>query len=154
MINYQNILNKNLLKVFIEILQNIEKSGLSGSNHLYVTFATDNLNTSIPKWLMDKYPTEMTIVIQNEYNYIIVKKNYFNIGLSFDNIKTDLRISFNSIISFVDPSVNFGLNYQFNKSNKIGNNKKIKEKRNNLKKRIENKNSSNIINFSKYKKNF
>ena len=41
----------------------------------------------------------------------------------------------------------------FNKSNKIGNNKKIKEKRNNLKKRIENKNSSNIINFSKYKKN-
>ena len=152
MINYQNILNKNLLKVFIEILQNIEKSGLSGSNHLYVTFATDNLNTSIPKWLMDKYPTEMTIVIQNEYNYIIVKKNYFNIGLSFNNIKTDLKISYKSIISFVDPSANFGLNYQFNKSTKTKNNMRIKKGLETLKNKTKNKNSSNVINFSKYKK--
>ena len=153
MINYQDILNKNLLQVFIEVLKDIEKNGLRGSNHLFITFATNNSSCLIPKWLLEKYPLEMTIVVQNEYYYLAVKKNYFNIGLSFDNIKTDLRISFNSIISFVDPSVNFGLNYQFNKSNKIGNNKKIKEKRNNLKKRIENKNSSNIINFSKYKKN-
>ena len=102
MINYQNILNKNLLNVFIEILKNIETNGLSGTNHLYVTFTTNNSNNSIPKWLQEKYPTEMTIVVQNEYYHLSLNKNYFNIGLSFNNIKTDLKISFKSIISFVD----------------------------------------------------
>ena len=118
MINYQKILNKNLLKVFIEVLKKIEKNGLDGNNHLYVTFITQNPNTSIPEWLLKKYPVEMTIVIQHEYYHLSVNKNYFNIGLSFNNKKSDLKISFNSIISFADPSANFGLNYIFNKPNK------------------------------------
>ena len=149
MINYQNILNKNLLKVFIEILKDIEKNGLRGNNHLYITFITNDLGCAIPKWLLEKYPLEMTIVVQNEYYYLAVKKNYFNIGLSFDNIKTDLKISFKSIISFVDPSVNFGLNYQFNKSKIIESKKIVKKEKKNLKKKIEKKNFSNIINFPK-----
>lgn len=148
MINYQKILNKNLLKVFIEVLKKIEKNGLDGNNHLYVTFITQNPNTSIPEWLLKKYPVEMTIVIQHEYYHLSVNKNYFNIGLSFNNKKSDLTISFDSIISFADPSANFGLNYQFNK---LVNNKDKKLK--NKKKKIEKKNSTNVINFSKYKKN-
>ena len=48
MIDYQKILNKNLLNVFIEVLKNIEKNGLKGSNHLYVTFKTDSSNTIVP----------------------------------------------------------------------------------------------------------
>ena len=103
MINYQEILNKNLLKVVIEILKEIEKNGLSGDNHLYITFLTNNPNTSIPKWLLKKYPTEMTIVIQNEYYHLSVNKNYLNIGLSFNNLKADLKIPFDSITSFIDP---------------------------------------------------
>ena len=153
MINYQEILNKNLLKVFIEILKNIETNGLSANDHLYVTFATKNSSNSIPKWLIEKYPTEMTIIVQNEYYHLAVKKNYFNIGLSFSNIKTDLKISFKSIISFIDPSANFGLNYQFNKLTNVEKNKIIKKEKKVLKKKVINKNSSNIISFSKYKKN-
>ena len=149
MIEYQKILNKNLLNVFIEILKEVEKKGLDGKNQLYITFATNNSKTSVPDWLLQKYPTEMTIVVQNEYYHLSLNKNYFNIGLSFNNIKTDLKISFKSIISFVDPSANFGLNYKFNKSPNIGNNKKTKKI---LKKIIKSKNSSNVINFSKYKK--
>ena len=95
----------------------------------------------------------MTIVIQNEYYHLSVMKNYFNIGLSFDNIKTDLKISFNSIVSFADPSANFGLSYQFNKSINFENKKVVKKRVKSLKKKIKNKNSSNVINFSKYKKN-
>ena len=153
MINYQDILNKNLLKVFIEILKNIETKGLSGSNHLYVTFSTNSINNLIPKWLLEKYPTEMTIVVQNEYYHLSVKKNYFTIGLSFNNIKTDLKISFKSIISFVDPSANFGLNYQFNKSTDVFPNQIVKKVKKTSKRKVKNKNSSNVINFSKYKKN-
>ena len=65
-----------------------------------------------------KYPNEMTIVVQHEYYHLSVHKSFFNIGLSFNNKKADLKIAFNSIISFADPSSNFGLNYQFNNSNK------------------------------------
>ena len=149
MIEYQKILNKNLLNVFIEILKEVEKKGLDGKNHLYITFATNNSKTSVPDWLLQKYPSEMTIVIQHEYYHLSVNKNNFNIGLSFNNKKSDLTISFDSIISFADPSSNFGLNYQFNKSNEK-NDKKIVVKNKKSKKK---KNSSNVINFSNYKKN-
>ena len=147
MINYQKILNKNLLKVFIEILKEIEKNGLDGKNHLYITFATQHSNTSIPEWLLQKYPREMTIVIQHEYYHLNVNKNDFNIGLSFNNKKSDLKISFDSVISFADPSANFGLNYNFHKPN-YDNLRKSK----NQKKMIIKKNNSNVISFAKYKK--
>ena len=149
MIEYQKILNKNLLNVFIEILKEVEKKGLDRKNHLYITFATNNSKTSVPDWLLQKYPSEMTIVIQHEYYHLSVNKKNFNIGLSFNNKKSDLTISFDSIISFADPSSNFGLNYKFNKFIEK-NNKKIVVKQKKFKKK---KNSSNVINFSNYKKN-
>ena len=93
----------------------------------------------------------MTIVIQHEYYNLSVNKNDFNIGLSFNNKKTDLKIPFDSIISFADPSANFGLNYQFNKSitNK---DKMIGNKKKSVTNKVRKKNSSNVINFSNYKK--
>ena len=149
MINYQKILNKNLLNVFIEILKEVEKKGLDGNNHLYITFATNNSKTSVPDWLLQKYPHEMTIIIQHEYYHLSTTKENFKIGLSFINKKCDLTISFDSIISFADPSSNFGLNYPFNKTI-IENDKKILIKKKKLAKK---KHSSNVINFSNYKKN-
>ena len=149
MIEYQKILNKNLLNVFIEILKEIEKKGLDSKNHLYVTFATNNPKTSVPDWLLQKYPSEMTIVIQYEYYHLSVNKKNFNIGLSFNNKKCDLIIPFDSIISFADPSSNFGLNYQFNKTTVEDYKKTLVEKKKSVKK----KKSSNVINFSNYKKN-
>ena len=149
MIHYQKILNKNLLNVFIEILKEIEEKGLDSKNHLYVTFATNNPKTSVPDWLLQKYPSEMTIVIQYEYYHLSVNKKNFNIGLSFNNKKCDLIIPFDSIISFADPSSNFGLNYQFNKTTVEDYKKTLVEKKKSVKK----KKSSNVINFSNYKKN-
>ena len=149
MINYQKILNKNLLNVFIDVLKNIESNGLDGANHLYVTFKTDNSKNLVPEWLLLKYPDEMTIVIQHEYYHLSVNKSYFNIGLSFNNIKTDLKISFDSIVSFADPSSNFGLNYQPNNSIK----KTEKKKKRILKKNKKENDNSNVIKFSNFKKN-
>tara|TARA_B100000965_G_C19211880_1_gene591969 strand:- start:10 stop:447 length:438 start_codon:yes stop_codon:yes gene_type:complete len=145
MIKYQKILNKNLLNVFKEILKEVEKNGLDGNNHLYITFATNKPKIVMPNWLLIKYPTEMTIVIQNEYYNLSVNKNEFRIGLSFNNKKSDLQIPFNSVISFADPSAKFGLNYSFNK--------KIKIKENITEIRKKKKNQTNVIEFSNYKKN-
>ena len=86
----------------------------------------------------------MTIIIQYEYSDLEINKNNFLISLSFDGLKTNLKIDYNSIISFADPSANFGLILQKNK---------IQKK---LKKNLENKkikNKSNVIDFSNYKKN-
>ena len=148
MIEYQKILNKNLLNVFIEILREVEKKGLDGNNQLYITFATNNSKTSVPNWLLQKYPNEMTIVIQHEYYHLSVNKKNFKIGLSFNNKKCNLEISFDSIISFADPAFNFGLNYQFNKTTHQKDKKILVKKKKSIKK----KKPSNVINFSNYRK--
>lgn len=152
MIDYQKILNNNLLNIFIDILKDIKIRGLVGNNHLYVTFSTNNPRNLIPDWLLQKHPNEMTIVIQHEYYNLSVNKNDFNIGLSFNNKKSDLKISYDSIISFADPSANFGLNYKFNQSynDKKG---KLDKKKKNVKNNKEADDSSNVVNFSNFKKN-
>ena len=150
MVEYQKILNKNLLNVFIDILKNIQKNGLDGKSHLYITFISNYPRNSIPDSLLRKYPNEMTIVIQHEYYHLSVNKNDFSIGLSFNNKKSDLKIFYESIISFADPSANFGLNYKFNQSNNYENNNKEKK---NIKINKKTDDASNIINFSNFKKN-
>ena len=143
MIEYQKILDKNMLNVFKDILINIRDNGLSNNNHLFITFFTNNKNVEIPNWLKQKYPKEMTIIIQYEYYDLEINKNDFSITLSFGDIKTNLKINYNAIVSFADPSANFGLILQKNKiqmkvNKKLENNKSKKD---------------NIINFSNYKKN-
>ena len=144
MLEYQKILNQNMLNVLKDILVKIKDEGLEISNQLYITFETNHEGVKIPNWLKDKYQNEMTIVIQYEYYDIKIHKKYFLITLSFNDIKTELKIDYNSIISFADPSANFGLILKKNIINKK--NKKI-TKRNNTKEK------DNIINFSSYKKN-
>ena len=143
MIEYQKILDKNMLNVFKDILSNIRDNGLSGNNHLYITFLTNHKDVKLPNWLKQKYPQEMTIIIQYEYYNLEINKNYFSITLSFGDIKTNLKINYNAIVSFADPSANFGLILQKNKIQKKVN------------KKIENKKLSmdNVINFSNFKKN-
>ena len=106
MIKYQKILDKNMLNVFIDILKNIRDNGLSNNNHLYITFMTNHKNVELPNWLKQKYPQEMTIVVQYEYYDLKINNNNFSISLSFNNIKTNLKIDYNAIISFADPSSN------------------------------------------------
>ncbi len=143
MIEYQKILDKNMLNVFKDILKNIKDNGLSNNNHLYITFLTNFKNVKLPNWLKQKYPKEMTIIIQYEYYDLEIHKNFFSITLSFGDIKTNLKINYNAIISFADPSADFGLILQKNKiKNKV--NKKLETHKSK---------KDNVINFSNYKKN-
>ena len=148
-IDYPKILKDNMLNVLRDVLINIEKNGLREGHHLFITFITNNKKVIMPSWLKDKFPNEMTIVIQYEYWNFKVFKNYFEITLSFNNIKSNLIIPFKFVISFADPYANFGLQlFKNNKNYELvseyqekSNNKKIKSKQN------------NIIEFNKFKKN-
>ena len=142
MIEYKKILDKNMLNVLKDILKEIRDNGLSDNNHLYITFFTSHKKNNLPKWLKQKYPEEMTIVIQYEYYNLEINENNFSISLSFNNIKTNLIIDYNAIVSFADPSANFGLILQKNKVQK-----KVTKKLKNNK-----SNKDNVINFSNYKK--
>ncbi len=143
MIEYQKILDKNMLNAFKDILINIKENGLLNNNHLYISFVTNHKNVEIPNWIIQKYPEEMTIVIQYEYYDLEINNNNFSITLSFNDIKTRLKIGYDSIISFADPSANFGL---ILKKNKLG-----KKDKKNLK--TKNHEENNVINFSNFKKN-
>ena len=138
-LDYPKILNNNLLNVLKDVLKNIQKNGLEEGHHLFITFNTQNKKINIPNWLLKKFPKEMTIIIQYEYWNLKVLKNYFHITLSFEDIKTELIIPFNSIISFVDPYANFGLKI-------IQNSKKDKNK---VKKDI--LNNDNVIELKNFK---
>ena len=144
-IDYQNILKTNMINVLKDVLKNIEENGLKEGHHVYITFITNHPKASLPKWLKEKYPNEITIVIQYEYYNLTVNEDNFSIGLSFNNVKTDLVIGYESIISFADPFANFGL--QLN--NKESLSKTIKK---NTKKNSKHKKTNNVIDFKTFKK--
>ena len=137
-IDYNKILNRNMINVLKDVLLNISKNGLIGNNHLFITFNTKHKKIKIPKWLLRKYPDQMTIVIQHEYFNLKVNKSDFEITLSFDDIKVDLKITYDAILSFADPSANFGLI--------LNNNKKEIHEQKNFKK------ESKIIKLADFKK--
>ena len=144
-IDYQKILKNNMINVFRDVLLDIEKNGLQKGHHLYITIDTLCKKVEIPNWLKEQYPNEITIVIQYEYWNFKVNKNSFKITLSFNDIKADLDIPYLSIKSFADPYANFGLKLISENKEVLNQNKKILKKKNN-------KNSSNIIDFKKFKK--
>ena len=98
-----------MINVLKDVLTNIKNNGLLEGHHLYITFKTNDKKVIIPQWLLDKFPSAMTIVIQHEYWNYDVTNDHFKITLSFNDIKTDLIIPFSSVISFADPHANFGL---------------------------------------------
>ena len=137
-----------MINVLKDVLMNIKKNGFKEGHHLYITFKTKDKKVTIPKWLLDKFPKKMTIVIQYEYWDYDVANDHFKITLSFNNIKADLIIPFASVISFADPYANFGLKL-------IQNKKMDNENINKTKQKLKNKKYSkkdNIIELTKFRK--
>ena len=139
-INYKKIMNANIINILKDVLKIIDKEGIVNGHHLYITFMTNHPKVVIPSWLKEKYPNEITIIIQYEYYNLKIFKNYFSITLSFNNIKADLKIDYDSIISFADPKANFGL--------KIKDNENLQKNVRKLRKSKKN----NVIDFNNYKK--
>jgi len=95
-----------------KILSDVARDGLKGDNHLYITFKTTHAGVELTEWLMEKYPEEMTIVIQHWYQDLIVSDDKFEITLNFGNAPQRMVIPFTAVETFVDPSVEFGLRFE------------------------------------------
>lgn len=86
--------------------------GMPGDHHFYITFLTDYPGVKIPEYLRDRYPGEMTIVLQYQFSDLAVDSEKMGVTLSFNNVPERLQIPLNAISIFADPSVNFALQFQ------------------------------------------
>ena len=113
LIPYDEIVQEALRAVVGRVLGEVEKTGtLPGGHHFYITFKTGAAGVSIPRHLSERFPDEMTIVIQNRFWDLKVQPQGFEVGLSFNQSPAKLVIPFAAITGFVDPAVNFQLHFQ------------------------------------------
>ncbi len=89
----------------------IEEGSLPGDHHFYITFITDFAGVKIPAYLHDRYPSEMTIVLQYQFYDLFVDDEKMGVTLSFNNVPERLEIPLAAITIFADPSVNFALQF-------------------------------------------
>jgi uncharacterized protein len=113
LIPYDEIVQEALRAVVGRVLGEVEATGgLPGEHHFYITFKTAHPGVEIPKHLIERFPDEMTIVLQNKFWELKVEDKHFEVGLSFNQIPAKLSIPFAAVTGFVDPAVNFALQFQ------------------------------------------
>lgn len=114
LIPYDEIVQEALRAVVGRVLGQIIDGGghLPGDHHFYITFKTSAPGVSIPSHLRERFPDEMTIVLQNKFWDLGVDDQGFTVGLSFNQLPAKLDIPFSAITAFVDPAVDFGLQFQ------------------------------------------
>lgn len=111
-IDYDELVEKSLHNVIYYALKIVEEQGLPGDNHFYITFKTDYPGIVISKNLRIQYPDAMTIVLQNQFNNLIVHHHSFSVDLSFGGIPQTITIPYDAITYFADPSAKFGLSFE------------------------------------------
>lgn len=114
LIPYDEIVQEALRAVVGRVLGEVEAAGgaLPGEHHFYITFKTGAPGVHIRKDLRERFPDEMTIVLQNKFWDLKVDDHGFSVGLSFNQRPAELVIPFAAITAFVDPAVDFGLQFQ------------------------------------------
>ena len=109
---YDKMVEKALRGVVRQALDEVVKDGLTDDHHFYITFLTEHTGVTLPSYLRERYPGEMTIVLQHQFYDLEVNDEKFSVMLSFNNVPERLTIPLAAITIFADPSVNFALQFQ------------------------------------------
>lgn len=111
-IGYQALTDAALRGVVRAALQKVEKQGLVGSHHFYLTFKTHFPGVELPNFLREQYPDEMTIILQHQFWGLKVSDDEFEVALTFKKMPATLVIPFAALTAFFDPGVQFGLQFK------------------------------------------
>ena len=111
-IRYDLLAQQALRGMVHRVLADAAKSGLPGDHHFYVSFITGAPGVKISQRLREKYPEEMTIVLQHQFWDLIVNEDSFEVGLSFNGVPERLTVPFDALKGFFDPSVEFALQFE------------------------------------------
>lgn len=109
--DYELMVQNALRSVVRDALSYVEKNGLPGSHHFYITFETSRSDVKIPDFLRQKHPEEVTIVLQHQFWDLKIDDKGFGVSLSFNDVHEAIYVPYAAIISFLDPSVKFGLQF-------------------------------------------
>ncbi len=111
-IDYGNLMHRAMRNLIQEVLSDVEASGLPGEHHFFITFDTHHPDVNIADWLVERYPGEMTVVMQHWYENLNVTDVGFEVTLNFGDAPERLYVPYDAIKTFVDPSVEFGLRFE------------------------------------------
>lgn len=111
-LRYDKMVETALRGVVRTAVEEVIEHGLNGDHHFYITFLTDFPGVSIPDYLRERYPGEMTIVLQYQFSDLEVDDHFLKVTLSFNNVPERLIVPLSAISIFADPSVNFALQFQ------------------------------------------
>ena len=113
-IDYGNLMHNAMRSLIQDVLTEVKNNGLPGEHHFFITFDTNHAGVKMASWLKDRYPTEITVVMQHWYDDLEVKDDGFSVTLNFGDTPEHLVIPYEAILTFVDPSVEFGLRFETN----------------------------------------
>jgi uncharacterized protein len=111
-IDYGNLMHSAMRGLIRTVLLEVADHGLPGSHHFFITFDTNHPDAKLADWLRDRYPGDMTVVMQHWYDNLEVGEDGFGITLNFGDAPEPLYIPYDAIQTFVDPSVEFGLRFE------------------------------------------
>ncbi|MFO7770621.1 MAG: ClpXP protease specificity-enhancing factor SspB [Roseovarius gahaiensis] len=111
-IDYGKLMHHAMRGLIRQVLADVRDNGLPGAHHFFITFDTRHPDAELADWLRERYPTEMTVVMQHWYDNLEVTDEGFGITLNFGDAPEPLYIPYDAIKTFVDPSVEFGLRFE------------------------------------------
>jgi len=111
-IDYGNLMHRAMRGLIQTVLSDVAKAGLPGDHHFFITFDTGVSGVKMAKWLHDRYPDEMTLVLQHWFEDLTVTDDGFSVTLNFGNNPENIAVPFDAVRTFVDPSVEFGLRFE------------------------------------------
>ena len=111
-IDYGNLMHRAMRSLIQEVLEDVAQNGLPGEHHFFITFDTTHADAVLASWLQERYPSEMTVVMQHWYDNLLVEEDGFHVTLNFGDQPEPVYVPFDAIKTFVDPSVEFGLRFE------------------------------------------
>ncbi len=118
-IHYGRRMYEATRRMIAELLAEVAEDGLPGDHYFYITFDTGHPGVDMPQQLFDRYPNEMTIVLQDWFEDLTVTSDRFAVTLNFGDVPSTLVIPFDAMKTFVDPSESFGLKFDSPDANDI-----------------------------------
>lgn len=115
-LNYGRLMQKALRGLMSEVLGQVAEDGLPGEHHFYIGFDTTHPGVDMADWLHERYPEEMTIVLQDWFDDLAVMGDRFRVTLNFSDSLQTLVVPFDAVKTFVDPSAEFGLKFDAHES--------------------------------------
>ena len=111
-LDYGSLMHRAMRGLIFNVLEQVRDHGLPGNHHFFITFDTTHPDVQLADWLKDRYPAEMTVVIQHWFDNLVVREDGFSITLNFGDQPEPIQIPYGAIQTFVDPSVEFGLRFE------------------------------------------